>query len=294
MFVCPRCFGPLEATYDLDSASADASTGRPSMPVPHRSGATPSSCPSSRIPTEGVRVGLSPLVPTPRLAAALGLERLWVKDDSRNPTLSFKDRVVACGAARASSSASPRSPAPAPATSRRRSRLPPPRIGLRRGRLHPRRPGARQGGPGTGAGRHGRARGRTLRRGQPAVPGADRRAGGLGGRQRQPAPVLRRGLQDHRVRDRPAAGLADARCRRRAARVGVAVHQARPRLRGAGPRRAHRRRRRSASSVARRPGCGPIAARLGGRRRRGPPGGAARHASSARWPSARPPTGRMR
>ena len=46
-------------------------------------------------------MGVSPLVEAPRLASRLGLERLWVKDDSRNPTLSFKDRVVAVAAARA-------------------------------------------------------------------------------------------------------------------------------------------------------------------------------------------------
>ncbi len=57
--------------------------------------------PISNVPAGGLRVGVSPLLPAPRLAARLGLERLWVKDDSRNPTLSFKDRVVAVAAARA-------------------------------------------------------------------------------------------------------------------------------------------------------------------------------------------------
>jgi threonine synthase len=41
------------------------------------------------------------LTPAPRLAARLGLDRLWIKDDSRNPTLSFKDRVVGVASARA-------------------------------------------------------------------------------------------------------------------------------------------------------------------------------------------------
>jgi threonine synthase len=40
-------------------------------------------------------VGWTPLYPAPRLAAQLGLERLWVKDDSRQPTASFKDRASA-------------------------------------------------------------------------------------------------------------------------------------------------------------------------------------------------------
>ena len=38
--------------------------------------------------------GLTPLVRAPRLADALGLRELWVKNDTVNPTWSFKDRVV--------------------------------------------------------------------------------------------------------------------------------------------------------------------------------------------------------
>jgi threonine synthase len=100
LFVCPRCFGPLEPTYDLvglrQRLTREAVDARPAgvwrlaelLPV-------------DRIPTPPARVGDSPLVEVPRLAAALGLERLWVKDDSRNPTLSFKDRPVAIATARA-------------------------------------------------------------------------------------------------------------------------------------------------------------------------------------------------
>jgi threonine synthase len=40
-------------------------------------------------------VGWTPLYPAPRLAAELGLSQLWVKDDSRQPTASFKDRASA-------------------------------------------------------------------------------------------------------------------------------------------------------------------------------------------------------
>ncbi len=40
-------------------------------------------------------VGWTPLYETPRLAAGLGLRHLWVKDDGRNPTASFKDRASA-------------------------------------------------------------------------------------------------------------------------------------------------------------------------------------------------------
>jgi threonine synthase len=40
-------------------------------------------------------VGWTPLYPAPRLAAALGLHHVWVKDDGRQPTASFKDRASA-------------------------------------------------------------------------------------------------------------------------------------------------------------------------------------------------------
>jgi threonine synthase len=41
------------------------------------------------------RVGWTPLYPAPRLASQLGLQHLWVKDDSRQHTASFKDRASA-------------------------------------------------------------------------------------------------------------------------------------------------------------------------------------------------------
>jgi len=100
VFVCASCLGPLEATYDLataaDRLSRDAIDDRP--PSLWRLAEL---LPVDTIPHGGLAVGFSPLIQAPRLAARLGLEQLWVKDDSRNPTLSFKDRVVAVAAARA-------------------------------------------------------------------------------------------------------------------------------------------------------------------------------------------------
>jgi threonine synthase len=48
--------------------------------------------PADAIPKEWA-VGFTPVVQAPRLAAALGLRRLMLKDDGRNPTASFKDRA---------------------------------------------------------------------------------------------------------------------------------------------------------------------------------------------------------
>ncbi len=100
VFVCSRCFGPLEPVYDLDGLCA-----RLSREVLDARDATiwryAELLPVTQLPTAGLQVGVSPLTDAPRLAARLGLEKLWVKDDSRNPTLSFKDRPVAVAAARA-------------------------------------------------------------------------------------------------------------------------------------------------------------------------------------------------
>jgi threonine synthase len=45
-------------------------------------------------------VGWTPLYPAPRLAVQLGLKHLWVKDDGRQPTASFKDRASAIAVAK--------------------------------------------------------------------------------------------------------------------------------------------------------------------------------------------------
>jgi threonine synthase len=52
-------------------------------------------------PPSAFAPGMTPLVPAPRLAAALGLGELFVKLDTANPTHSFKDRVVAVASAKA-------------------------------------------------------------------------------------------------------------------------------------------------------------------------------------------------
>jgi threonine synthase len=52
-------------------------------------------------PARGLAVGSTPLLAAERLGPALCIDRLWIKDDTRNPTLSFKDRAVAVAAAQA-------------------------------------------------------------------------------------------------------------------------------------------------------------------------------------------------
>ena len=54
---------------------------------------------SSLIPP--LQVGWTPLYKADRLAERIGLNHVWIKDDGRNPTASFKDRASAVGVAKA-------------------------------------------------------------------------------------------------------------------------------------------------------------------------------------------------
>ncbi len=173
VFVCHRCFGPLEPVYDLDGIRE-----RLSREVLDAREATiwryAELLPVSELPRAGLSVGQSPLTDAPRLAARLGLDRLWVKDDSRNPTLSFKDRPVAVAAARAAgwgyhtlacASTGNLSAAVAAAAAAHGLRA----VVFIPADLEPAKIAQAQS-----ARCHGRARGWALRRRQPPVPGADR------------------------------------------------------------------------------------------------------------------------
>ena len=97
-FACADCFGPLEVAYDFGRITrSDIESGPPSiwryrrmLPVPADVDEHPNTQP-----------GLTRLIRADRLAKALGVRRLWVKDDTGNPTHSFKDRVVAVALAAA-------------------------------------------------------------------------------------------------------------------------------------------------------------------------------------------------
>jgi len=99
-YVCPACFGPLEVEYDYEVAGRTLTRASIEARAPgiwRYAELLPVDAP----PVRGLPVGSTPLTPADRLAPALGLDRLWIKDDTRNPSLSFKDRAVAIAAARA-------------------------------------------------------------------------------------------------------------------------------------------------------------------------------------------------
>lgn len=52
-------------------------------------------------PVPPLAVGWTPLYNTPRLASDLGLKHVWIKDDGRQPTASFKDRASAIAVVKA-------------------------------------------------------------------------------------------------------------------------------------------------------------------------------------------------
>jgi threonine synthase len=96
--VCERCFGPLEPVYDWDSLRVTRSEIEAG---PRNIWRYAPLLPVAAPPSSTLAPGMTPLVPAPRLAAALGLGELFVKLDTANPTHSFKDRVVAVAAAKA-------------------------------------------------------------------------------------------------------------------------------------------------------------------------------------------------
>jgi threonine synthase len=99
-YVCAGCFGPLEIAYDLAVAARTldraALADRPAGIWRYLE-----LLPLDAPPTRGLKVGSTPLVAADRLGDAIGIDRLWLKDDTRNPSLSFKDRAVAVAAAEA-------------------------------------------------------------------------------------------------------------------------------------------------------------------------------------------------
>ncbi|MGH9304060.1 MAG: threonine synthase, partial [Acidimicrobiales bacterium] len=91
--VCEYCFAPLEVTYDTGAQRDTVSRQRIESGPPDIFRYA-DMLPVSADGPVSLGAGFTPLVRADRLAAELGLGELWVKDDTRNPTGSFKDRVV--------------------------------------------------------------------------------------------------------------------------------------------------------------------------------------------------------
>ncbi len=103
-YTCPQDGGNLDVVLDFDALRAkyqpaditsrtDPSLWRylPLLPVPDP--------PGNSTPLHAA--GWTPVFSLPRLAESIGLKHLWLKDESRNPSASFKDRASAILVARA-------------------------------------------------------------------------------------------------------------------------------------------------------------------------------------------------
>jgi threonine synthase len=93
LHVCDFCFGPLEVEYDYERIAATVTRERIAA-GPRSMWRYRDLLPVDDVAPVDLGAGFTPLVRADRLAAELGLGELWIKDDTANPTGSFKDRVV--------------------------------------------------------------------------------------------------------------------------------------------------------------------------------------------------------
>lgn len=101
IYVCEYDFGPLEVIYDYEKLrgklTREVIESRPNNLWRYRE-----LLPVESEPSIGLYSGWTPLVKADRLAAALGVSELYIKDDSVNhPTFSYKDRVVSVALSKA-------------------------------------------------------------------------------------------------------------------------------------------------------------------------------------------------
>src|ERR687895_868546 len=99
-YVCERCFGPLEVAYSAPPSSPDELRRR-IQAGPDTLWRYADFLPLERVPRASLPTGMTPLVRADRLAERLGIGELWIKNETANPTHSFKDRVVSVALARA-------------------------------------------------------------------------------------------------------------------------------------------------------------------------------------------------
>jgi threonine synthase len=91
--ICDECFGPVEPVYDEERIRAEVTRADVER-GPRSLWRFEALLPAARNPAVDLGDGWTPLRRARRLGAELGLPNLWVKDETRNPTHSFKDRVV--------------------------------------------------------------------------------------------------------------------------------------------------------------------------------------------------------
>lgn len=96
-YICDDCFGPLDVQYDFTSLSKDTFSNREKtywryfelLPIENKSNIV------------SIGAGLTPLLKADKLGQKLGLKNLYIKNDSVNPTFSFKDRPAGIAVSKA-------------------------------------------------------------------------------------------------------------------------------------------------------------------------------------------------
>ena len=242
-YVCERCFGPLEVAYDHtrpddgrrrdpppDPGRAAEHLALRRLPAAHGRAARPV---RARVLARRAARGLHAADPrrparrAPRPRRGVGQERRRQPDALvQGPRRQRRRGARARARLRRARLRLDRQPRELRRRPRRRARP-------RELRLHPRRPRGAEDPRDRRLRHEPRRSPRQLRRRQPPLHRALGRAR-LGVRQRQPAPLLRRGLEDDRLGGRRAAGLAHAGPHRRAGRLGLALHEDRQGLRASG------------------------------------------------------------
>lgn len=96
-YICEECFGPLDVKYDFPSISKNLFSGREHtywryfelLPIQNKSNIV------------SIGAGMTPLIKAEKLGQKLGLNNLYIKNDSVNPTFSFKDRPAGIAVSKA-------------------------------------------------------------------------------------------------------------------------------------------------------------------------------------------------
>ena len=96
-YICDDCFGPLDVKYDFPSVTKETFANREHtywryyemLPILDKSNIV------------SIHAGMTPLIKAEKLGKELGLNKLYIKNDSVNPTFSFKDRPAGIAVSKA-------------------------------------------------------------------------------------------------------------------------------------------------------------------------------------------------
>jgi threonine synthase len=96
-YICDDCFGPLDVKYDFPTVTKDTFSNREQtywryfelLPIENKSNIV------------SIGAGMTPLSKAEKLGEKLGLKNLYIKNDSVNPTFSFKDRPAGVAVSKA-------------------------------------------------------------------------------------------------------------------------------------------------------------------------------------------------